>query len=94
MLHLRRAVRITLSPIFKFRTFLIRTFLVVPRPWITALETYQQRSVFIHQVEKDDELAESSPEDGLGREANHGPLAAPECDVILEGQEVKEEVDG
>ena len=30
MLSMQQAVRTTLSPIFKFRTFLVRTFLVAP----------------------------------------------------------------
>ena len=55
---------------------------------------YQHRSIFVQEIKEDDRLTESSPENGSGRKSDHVSFAAPEGDVVLEGQEVEEEVHG
>ena len=54
----------------------------------------QKGRLRVHEVEENDGVTERPPNDGPGAEPHHVASLAPEADVVLEGEKIKEEVHG
>ena len=51
---------------------------------------HQQTCVLLQQVEEHDGLGDSTPRHIGGGQAGHGLPPSPKCNVVLEGEEIKE----
>lgn len=52
----------------------------------------KKRSLLIKQIEEDDSLTETAPEESSRREADHRLPPTPKGNVVFEGQQVKQDV--